>query len=324
MFPAASSNLFEGKCQVMLEINNLCKSYGKVRAVNNFSLELDKGEIFGLAGPNGSGKTTVMKIISGLISPTSGEVYVGGIDMARYGRKARARIGYMPDFFGVYENLKVYEYLDFYASICGTGRREREKMRGKLMDLMDLTGCEDEYVDTLSRGMKQRLCLARCLAHNPDLLVLDEPSSGMDPISRSRMKNILRTLRDMGKTIMISSHVLSDLEELCTGIGIMDKGSMTLCGTAEEICSETIKIRSIRIKVEDRVDDAVLLLKEFTYIDRIVVRNNVIEAGFHGAEDDLYTALNRLITSKIPVVTFAQLNGSLEDVFIEAAGREKI
>jgi ABC-2 type transport system ATP-binding protein len=160
--------------------------------------------------------------------------------------------------------------------------------------------------------------------HNPDLLVLDEPSSGMDPISRSRMKNILRTLKDMGKTIVISSHVLSDLEELCTGIGIMDKGSMILCGTPEEICSETIKIRSIRIKVEDRVDDAVLLLKEFTYIDRIVVRNNIIEAGFHGAEDDLYTALNRLITSKIPVVTFAQLNGSLEDVFIEAAGREKI
>ena len=219
----------------MLTIKNLVKSYGNFKALDGVNLEIEKGEIFGFIGPNGAGKSTTMKIVSGLLSADSGEVYVDDIDALKNNKLLKEKIGYMPDFFGVYDNLKALEYLEFYASIYGIVGEEARKLS---MDLLELVNLEDKWnsnVDGLSRGMKQRLCLARCLVHNPELLILDEPSSGMDPKARYEMKGILKNLKDMGKTIIVSSHILSELAEICTKVGIIKNGKIVCQGTVDEV-----------------------------------------------------------------------------------------
>lgn len=301
----------------MLEIKNLCKNYGKFTAVDKLNLHIPKGEIFGFVGPNGAGKTTTMRIVSGLLDASSGEVYVNGIDALKSSGKIKSNIGYMPDFFGVYDDLKVTEYLEFYASIYGIRGKECEKISNDLLDLVDLADKKEAYVDSLSRGMKQRLCLARSLVHNPDLLILDEPASGMDPRARLEMKDILRTLREMGKTILVSSHILPELAELCTSIGIIERGKMVISGKVEDIMLKVYKNKTLRIKVNNKLEDAVILLKEYPNIDRIVADNNVIEAAFDGGDEEMSMLLGKLVTHNIPVVSFAQLDGNLEDVFMK-------
>lgn len=308
----------------MLEIKNLYKSYGKFTAVNGLNLDVQEGEIFGFVGPNGAGKTTTMKIICGLLDATSGEVYVDGVDAIRDSKKLKENIGYMPDFFGVYDNLKVNEYLEFYASIYNINGKERQKVCNDLLELVDLSNKREAYVDSLSRGMKQRLCLARSLVHNPKLLVLDEPASGMDPRARFEMKEILRTLKDMKKTIIISSHILPELAELCTTIGIIEKGQMIIQGTVDEIMQQVYKNKSIKIKVTGKQEEAIMLLKEFPQIDGITTGENTIEAYFSGNDEEMSTILAALVTNKIPVVTFAQLDGNLEDVFMKVTEKVEV
>ena len=203
----------------MVDIEELTKRYGKFVALDHMNLHIDKGEIFGFVGPNGAGKTTTMRIMCGLLKATSGKVTIDGVDALGRPADVKRKIGYVPDFFGVYDNLKVMEYMDFYGSMYGMSKREVEKVADKYLELVAIQDKKDEFVDSLSRGMKQRLCVARALIHDPELLVLDEPSSGLDPRSRHDMKNILRDLKEMGKTIVISSHILPELSEMCTSIG---------------------------------------------------------------------------------------------------------
>ncbi|MFA7573365.1 MAG: ABC transporter ATP-binding protein, partial [Lutispora sp.] len=233
----------------MLRINGLIKRYGKFTAVDSLELHVPQGEIFGFVGPNGAGKTTTMKIVCGLMAADAGEVHVDGIDAIKNGRKAKEVIGYMPDFFGVYDDLKVTEYLDSYASIYNINANDRKKLCDDLLELVDLNDKREAYVDSLSRGMKQRLCLARSLVHNPKILVLDEPASGMDPRARVEMKEILRTLKDLGKTILISSHILPELAELCTSVGIIDRGKIVISGTVSEIMQQVYSKKFIRIRL---------------------------------------------------------------------------
>lgn len=306
----------------MLEIKDLCKNYKKFMAVNNLNLQVEAGEIFGFVGPNGAGKTTTMKILCGLLSPTSGQIYIDEVDVIKNSKGARERIGYMPDFFGVYDDLKVIEYLNFYGSIYNINGKEMSKICDELLELVNLRDKKHDYVDGLSRGMKQRLCLARCLVHNPALLVLDEPASGMDPRSRLEMKEILRTLGEMGKTIIISSHILTELAEVCTSIGIIDRGSFVVKGTVEEITAKVYSSRGLKIKVQDRAEEAIMLLKEFTNINKITLAGNVIQASYEGEEEGLSSILKRLITTDIPVISFSQLEGNLEDIFMKVIGGE--
>ncbi|MGV8982530.1 ATP-binding cassette domain-containing protein [Clostridium sp.] len=302
----------------MLKIENLCKSYGSFQAVNNLNLHIPSGEIFGFVGPNGAGKTTTMKIVCGLLSANSGQVSIDGIDLSNNIRMLKSKIGYMPDFFGVYDDLKVIEYLEFYASIYNIKGNESVKICNDLLELVDLTDKKNIYVDSLSRGMKQRLCLARSLVHNPDLLVLDEPASGMDPRARVEMKEILRTLRGMGKTILVSSHILTELSELCTSIGIIDKGMMLMSGTVDEIVQKVYHSQRIRVKVIDKVEDALRILKEFPdIVEANAVGNNIIEADFKGDEAFMSTILIRLVQGNIKVVSFNALDGNLEDIFMK-------
>lgn len=301
----------------MLNINNLNKRYGRFQAVSDLSLVVPEGEIFGFVGPNGAGKTTTMKIICGLLRATSGEITLDGVDVIRHSKRIKEKIGYMPDFFGVYDDLKVSEYLEFYASIYNIKGQERKKITDDLLELVDLGHKREAYVDSLSRGMKQRLCLARSLVHNPRLLVLDEPASGMDPRARVEMKEILKNLKGMGKTIIISSHILPELAELCTSIGIIDKGRIVISGSVESIMQQVYSKKVVRLKVRSKLEDAVLILKEYPFIDKLVIGEDTIQAGFEGGDEDMSRVLSTLVTRGIPVVSFAQLDGNLEDVFMK-------
>jgi ABC-2 type transport system ATP-binding protein len=301
----------------MLSIKNLSKRYGRFQAVNDLNLEVQEGEIFGFVGPNGAGKTTTMKVVCGLLRATSGEITLDGVDIIRHNKRIKDKIGYMPDFFGVYDDLKVSEYLEFYASIYNIKGQARKKITDDLLELVDLNNKREVYVDSLSRGMKQRLCLARSLVHNPRLLVLDEPASGMDPRARVEMKEILKNLKGMGKTIIISSHILPELAELCTSIGIIDKGRMVISGSVSEIMQQVYSKKVIRIKVMEKVEEAVTLLSEYPFIDKLVSGEDTIQAGFEGDEGEMGRVLRELVTRGIPVVSFAQLDGNLEDIFMK-------
>ena len=307
----------------MLSIRNLNKRYGKFQAVSELNLEVAEGEIFGFVGPNGAGKTTTMKIICGLLRATSGEITLDGVDIIQNSRRMKGKIGYMPDFFGVYDDLKVSEYLEFYASIYNIKGQERKRITDDLLELVDLGSKREAYVDSLSRGMKQRLCLARSLVHNPRLLVLDEPASGMDPRARFEMKEILKNLKGMGKTIIISSHILPELAELCTSIGIIDQGRMVISGSNEEIMQQVYNKKVVRLKVTERLDDAVLILKEYPFVDKLVIGENTIQAGFGGGDGEMSRVLSDLINRGIPVVSFSQMDGNLEDVFMKVTKGEE-
>ncbi|MFP4698275.1 MAG: ABC transporter ATP-binding protein [Eubacteriales bacterium] len=301
----------------MLTINNLYKSYGKFLAVNDLNLEIKKGQIFGFVGPNGAGKTTTMRIVSGLLNADSGEVYVDGINAIKELRKLKYKIGYMPDFFGVYDNLKTKEYMEFYASVYGIVGVDAQKMGMDLLELVNLVDKAESYVDSLSRGMKQRLCLARCLVHNPELLILDEPASGMDPRARYEMKEILKNLRDMGKTIIVSSHILPELSEVCSVIGIINQGKMIVSGTMEEIMGKLNYTKRLTIKILGEGDYAKLLLKEIPGIGKVIMSNNVITADYNGNEEEAAQILKKLINSDISVISFAQEAGNLETLFMQ-------
>src|SRR5690606_14364145 len=210
----------------MIEIKNLTKRYGTFTALDALTLTIERGTVFGFVGPNGAGKTTTFSILATLIPPTAGDALIDGFSVVRDAKQVRQRIGYMPDFFGVYDQFKTREYLDFYGASYGIPARERERLIPQLLELVRLSDKIDTYVDLLSRGMKQRLCLARSLIHDPEVLILDEPASGLDPRARIEMREIIKELKNMGKTILISSHILPELSVMCDELCIIDRGKL--------------------------------------------------------------------------------------------------
>ncbi len=219
----------------MICCQNLQKRYGRTRALDGLDLRVSPGELHGFIGPNGAGKTTAMKILATLTRPTAGLALVDGVNVCEQPQRARRLIGYMPDFFGVYDNLKAWEYLDLYAGCAGLSGAQRRARIGELLELTGLTDQREAMVDGLSRGMKQRLCLARAMLHDPKLLLLDEPASGMDPRARAQMRDILREIARMGKTVLISSHILPELSELCDAMTILERGRAVFSGSAQEM-----------------------------------------------------------------------------------------
>jgi ABC-2 type transport system ATP-binding protein len=240
-----------------VEIQNLRVHYGKVMAVRGLSLHIPKGEVFGFIGPNGAGKTSTIKVLATLLKPNSGIVRIGGINVQRDPQQIRRMIGYVPDFFGVYEDLTANEYLHFFAAAYKIDRNKRKQVVADVLALTDLTHKAESPVDALSRGMKQRLSLARVLLHDPELLLLDEPASGLDPRARIEMRELLKELRNMGKTILISSHILHELSHLCTHIGIIEAGQMVAEGSVSEIYRQLDLKRTIHVQISN-LDDAML------------------------------------------------------------------
>lgn len=306
----------------MLTIENLCKSFGRFKALDNVSLHIGKGELFGFVGSNGAGKTTTMKICTGLLLADSGKITIDGIEVGTSRKILKEKVGYVPDFFGAYDNLTSIEYLSFFANAYGLYGKEANSLCLDLLDLVNLSDKKDVEVDSLSRGMKQRLCLARALVHNPDLLFLDEPASGLDPKARFELKEILKNLSSMGKTIVISSHILPELAEMCTTFGIIDHGKMRLTGTLREIQEATqVKRMPVEMTVLDKQEEAKMILRELPNVtDVLLMADGKIEVDFSGDSADEVALLKALVLKDIPVLTFARKEGTLENVFLQLMG----
>lgn len=308
----------------MLTIENLNKKYGKFQAVKDLSLNIKAGEIFGFVGHNGAGKTTTMKITAGLLDATSGAITIDGLDAFSNRKTIKEKIGYMPDFFGVYDNLKAIEYMEFYASMYGLVGKEVRNSCLELMELVNLRDKADAYVDDLSRGMKQRLCLARSLVHNPKLLILDEPASGLDPRARFEMKEILKNLGNMGKTVIISSHILPELSDMCDTIGIMQKGSLIMHGTVDEIQNNAINASPLKIQVIGEAEPAIRLIKEDPYTKQVSVREEGIVVDYTGDDVAQARLLQRLIENKIMIGSFYKEKADLETLFLELTSEKNM
>lgn len=313
---------------MMLEIQDLTKKYGKFLALNKLNLHIEKGEIFGFVGPNGAGKTTTMRIVCGLLKATSGDVFVDGINAITNPEDIKRKVGYVPDFFGVYDNLKVMEYMEFYGSMYGMKKEDVDEIAEGLLELVNLSDKKEEFVDTLSRGMKQRLCVARALIHNPDLLVLDEPNSGLDPRARFEMKEVLKNLGSMGKTIIISSHILPELAEMCTSIGIMEHGQLIVSGKVEEIMQKSQGIRPIRVRAftpdyedEEKGHEYIsTVLKEQPNVGKVTFTEEEIQISFTGDDREAAKLLKNLLERNILVSNFYREKEDLESLFLEITG----
>lgn len=303
----------------MLEIRELTRVYGKFTALDHLSIDIGDGELHGFVGPNGAGKSTTMRILATLLPPTSGTAVMDGVDVRKAPRRMRELVGYMPDFFGVYDRLKSWEYLDFYARCYGFSYQERMRMIAQLLELVRLTDKRDSYVDVLSRGMKQRLCLARSLIHDPRLLILDEPASGMDPRARAEMKDILRSLKDMGKTVLISSHILPELSEMCDSLTIIDHGHLVFSGTVDALSRKMNGNAPIDIRLlQDQVDAAAAILKETPDVSGIELAEPLLlRVTFDGDEAAAAALLRRLLSGNIAVADFHRAPMNLEKVFME-------
>ena len=307
----------------MPEILELNKKYGKFTALDSLSMNITENSIFGFVGPNGAGKTTTMKIMAGLLKADFGGIYINGEDILKNPKSIRDKIGYMPDFFGVYDDLKVSEYMDFYAGTYYIPYAERGTLIDNLLEVVDLTDKKDTYVDSLSRGMKQRLCLARSLIHDPELIILDEPASGLDPRARVEMKEILKELREMGKTIIVSSHILPELAEMCSEIGIIDHGKLVTQGTVNEIMNRINQKRLVKVKLSNGKENLIRLLKEQSTVKEITENTDNVEFAFEGTNDNLISILRNIIMNGIPIYSFAENEGNLEEIFMTVTGGEK-
>lgn len=316
----------------MIEINNLTKQYGSLTALNSLTLSVEEGAVVGFIGPNGAGKTTTMRILTTLLKPSSGNAYVNGYSVAKNPKDVRRSIGYMPDFFGVYDDMKVWEYLDFFAACYDIPSHERNGMIDDLLALVDLNHKKDAYVEGLSRGMKQRLCLARTLAHDPQLLILDEPASGLDPRARIEMRELLLELRNMGKTIFFSSHILSEIADVCTEIAVMEAGSLVAHGSIEQMKQRLRANRTISVRFLGEPTPLLDLLLQNELVGDITTAPGVIEGegegdeelsadtirfSFSGEDDALSNLLTTLVQHNIPIIAFNEEIGDLEDVFMQ-------
>lgn len=301
----------------MIEIKGLTKTFGTFHALKSIDLTIPKGTVFGFVGPNGAGKSTTMSILATLMAPTSGYAKVDGFDVTQYPAEVRKRIGYMPDFFGVYDQFKTIEYMHFYGASYGIPKQEREQLIPQLLELVNLSDKRDAYVDTLSRGMKQRLCLARCLVHDPELLILDEPASGLDPRARIEMREILRELKAMGKTIIISSHILPELAEMVDEIGVIEHGQMIAQGNVADIQSRMRVKRILYVRLLEREEEAVQYLQDLPFVNRIMRDEHGIHIHFGGQDEEQAELLQQLIAAGFKPVSFSEAQTNLEDVFLE-------
>jgi ABC-2 type transport system ATP-binding protein len=299
----------------------LIKRYPGTLAVAGLDLDVGEREIFGLVGPNGAGKTTTLRILATLLTATSGEAEVAGISVLRNPDEARRVLGFMPDVFGVYDDMKVWEYLDFFARCYNIPAARRRRMIGDLLDLVDLGDKRDAYVQGLSRGMQQRLCLAHTLVHDPQVLLLDEPASGLDPRARVELRELLRELRALGKTIVISSHILPELEELCTSVAIVDHGQVLAQGRVSDIEKRLRYGAVLRVRVLGDGTAIEAARQHFATEERVasagILDDGQIELGFRGDDDESAALLTRAVAAGIRVSSFARAASDLEELFLQ-------
>jgi ABC-2 type transport system ATP-binding protein len=311
----------------IVKTHGLLKRFDGTLAVAGIDLAVEEGEIFGLVGPNGAGKSTTLRMLATLLAPTSGDASVGGISVREAPGQVRRLIGYMPDIFGVYDDMKVWEYLDFFARCYGLAAPRRRQMIADLLELIDLGGKREEYVHTLSRGMQQRLCLAHALVHEPPVLLLDEPASGLDPRARVELRELLRELRALGKTIVISSHILPELEELCTSVAIIDHGSVLAAGSVTDIERRMRVGAVLRARVVGD-DTAVEAARAFfahhpAVAGATMLADGTLELGFRGDDDAAAQLLASAVAEGHRIATFSRAASDLEELFLQVTARDE-
>jgi len=311
----------------IVRTEGLVKRYDGTLAVAGIDLSVDQGEIFGLVGPNGAGKTTTLRILATLLLPSAGTAEIAGMSVTRNPDEVRRVLGFMPDSFGVYDDMKVWEYLDFFARCYGIGPADRRRMIGDLLELVDLGGKRNDYVQTLSRGMQQRLCLAHALVHDPQVLLLDEPASGLDPRARVELRELLRELRNLGKTILISSHILPELEELCTSVAIVDRGQVLAQGRVSDIerrlrFGAVLRVRLL-LEGEELEAARARFGEDPDVASAVLLDDGTIELGFRGDDAASVRLLAQSVASGMPIVSFARAASDLEELFLQVTAPDR-
>ncbi|MDA7978287.1 MAG: ABC transporter ATP-binding protein [Pirellulales bacterium] len=301
----------------MIELINFTKVYGDLLAVDKLNLNIKEGEMFGFIGPNGAGKSTTIRFLATLLKATAGEGMVNGFSVTRDPLNVRRSVGYMPDNFGVYDGMRVWEFLDFFAVAYQTPKARRKQVISDVLELLDLTHKRDDFVNGLSRGMKQRLCLAKTLVHDPPVLILDEPASGLDPRARLEVKALLKELRRMGKTIIISSHILHELADCCTSIGIIERGQLLASGSIDEVYRQIRGNRVITVKFIENMDKGLQVIRSYPETRDVQTLDHTatIELG-QASDEQISTLLDKLIDAGVKIRSYAENDPTLEDVFM--------
>ncbi len=300
----------------MIELINFTKRYGNLLAVDDLNLKIEAGEMFGFIGPNGAGKSTTIRFLTTLLKATGGDGIVNGHRVSREPLAVRRSIGYMPDSFGVYDGMKVWEFLDFFAVAFQVPKSRRKQVIGDVLDLLDLTGKRDTFVNSLSRGMKQRLCLAKTLVHDPPVLVLDEPASGLDPRARIEVKALLKELRRMGKTILISSHILTELADCCTSIGIIERGKLLMHGPIDEVHRRIRRNRIVEIRFLTNTEAGVSIIRSLPETRDVQVDGDRVTVELAAEDEQVAMLMENLIAAGVRMNSFAEKEPTLEDVFM--------
>lgn len=309
--------------ELIIETKDLRKNFGGFQAVRGVSISVPAGSIYGFVGPNGAGKTTTMRILTTLTRPTTGEAWIAGHSVLTDRRAVRRAIGYMPDDFGVYEDLRVWEYLDFFAACYDIPENDRKRLVGDLLELVDLAHRREDMVDKLSKGMKQRLSLARTLAHDPQVLILDEPASGLDPRARVEIRELLGELANMGKTIFFSSHILADVEDICSHIGIIEAGQIIMEGSIDELKQELMEAREIIITVKDHETAELVLstvsgMQDVSNVEILTPRQgrSRVRLDFSGDDDGIISISRTLADQGVAILGFQEQERDLENMFM--------
>jgi ABC-2 type transport system ATP-binding protein len=300
----------------MIELTDFGKDYGDFTAVECLNLKIDAGEMFGFIGPNGAGKSTTMRFLATLLKASRGEGSVNGHSVSREPMGVRQSVGYMPDSFGVYDGMKVWEFLDFFAVAYRIGRIQRKKIISDVLELLDLSHKRDDYVNGLSRGMKQRLCLAKTLVHDPPVLILDEPASGLDPRARVEVKALLKELRRMGKTILISSHILTELADCCTSIGIIERGQLLMHGSIQDVYRRIRRNRIIEIAFVRNMELGLSILRSAPCTRAVELEDHKAIVELETDDQGVADLLNQLIGQGVAIRSFGEKEPTLEDVFM--------
>lgn len=306
----------------IVEIRDFTKKYGEFLAVQNFNLDIEEGDIFGFIGPNGAGKSTTIRFLATLLEPTQGKATVCGYDVVREPLEVRRSIGYMPDMFGVYDGMRVWEYLDFFAALYGVKRTERLQVLNDVIQLLDLEKKRDTFVEALSRGMQQRLCLAKTLLHDPKVLILDEPASGLDPRARVFIKELLKALQDMGKTIFISSHILSELADCCNKVAIIERGVLLAAGEVRSILQQFQESLRLEIEIISEPGPCEEVLSSIPEIKHYEVFGKMFKLDFTGELTQVPVIHKKLLDAGVEVLWFREVPPDLEDVFMKVTKGE--
>lgn len=301
----------------MIETRNLTKRYGDLIAVNDINLSLGEGDVFGFIGPNGSGKTTTMRMIATLLSPDYGEAYVCGKSIYTHPEEIRRLVGFMPDFFGVYDDMTVLEYLEFFASAYRIKGPQRRKICEEKLELVDMSFKRDAMVNQLSRGQTQRIGLARVLLHEPQVLLLDEPASGLDPRARIEIRNLLKRLGELKKTVIVSSHILPELADVCTRVGMIEQGNLVIDGNVDEILKKARQRILLYVEVRENTEKAAALLKAHDLVLKIEMQKNVMLVTLNNEVKDYTFIPTLLISEGFQLSLFREEEINLETAFME-------